>query len=294
MEYAQKDDLDMINTLASKLFPMAEVLSTARQGGMTNHTYEVKLTVGDYIFRLPGPGTENMINRYHEEISAKLAGELGIDTELFYFNAETGVKIVRYIKNAETMSPVTMRKSENVQAVAELFKKLHTCGRDTGVPFDVFAMAEGYENLIRKYQVEFYPDYVQIRRRVMDIKDKIEQKAAKKVPCHNDPLCENWVRGEGRIFLVDWEYAGMNDPMWDLSDLSIEAEYSRQLDDELLKAYLGRNVSEEEHFRFQANKIFVDFLWSLWGKARVPFGGTEMEQYAWMRYNRMKQNLSKI
>ena len=86
----------------------------------------------------------------------------------------------------------------------------------------------------------------------------------------------------------------MNDPMWDLSDLSIEAEYSRQLDDELLKAYLGRNVSEEEHFRFQANKIFVDFLWSLWGKARVPFGGTEMEQYAWMRYNRMKQNLSKI
>lgn len=291
MQSVQNDDLDTINELVAELFPGEAVREVIRQGGMTNHTYAVQLSGGCYIFRLPGLGTESLIDRNNEKISAELASELNIDTELNYFNAETGVKIARYIRNAVTMSPFLMRKEENMQAAADVFRCLHHCGRDTGVFFDVFQMAKGYEELIQKYKGAFYPDYEDIRRKIIAIKDKADKDTLGKVPCHNDPLCENWIQGEGRMFLVDWEYAGMNDPMWDLADLSIEAEYSPELDEKLLKMYLKRAAAEKEIFHFRANKIFLDFLWSLWGKARVPFSGSEMEEYALMRYLRMKKNL---
>ncbi len=60
----------------------------------------------------------------------------------------------------------------------------------------------------------------------MAIKDRMNKLAITKTPCHNDPLCENWLRDPKRIYLVDWEYAGMNDPLWDLADISIEAGYT--------------------------------------------------------------------
>ena len=96
------------------------------------------------------------------------------------------------------------------------------------------------------------------------------------------------------MYLVDWEYAGMNDPMWDLADVSIEAEMNEVMDKKLITRYLGQEPLKDEIFRFQANKIYIDFLWSLWGKTRVPFEGTAMEQYAMDRYNRLKQNLLSI
>ena len=110
----------------------------------------------------------------------------------------------------------------------------------------------------------------------------------KKVPCHNDPLCENWVEGNGRMYLIDWEYAGMNDGMWDIADVSIEAGFDETCDKLLLRAYMEKepDVMDEKHFL--ASKIYVDYLWTLWAKARVPYDGQPMEDWAVERYSRMK------
>ena len=108
------------------------------------------------------------------------------------------------------------------------------------------------------------------------------------VPCHNDPLCENWVQGADKLYLLDWEYAGMNDPMWDLADVSIEAGYTQTQDNQLLESYLQRKPTGEEQRRFLANKIYVDYLWTLWAKTRVPYDGQPMEDWAAERYARLK------
>ena len=110
----------------------------------------------------------------------------------------------------------------------------------------------------------------------------------KKVPCHNDALCENWVEGDGRMYLIDWEYAGMNDGMWDLADVSIEACFEAKHDREFLTAYLGKDPSTLDMKHFLASKIYVDFLWTLWAKARVPYDGQPMEDWAVERYTRLK------
>ena len=126
----------------------------------------------------------------------------------------------------------------------------------------------------------------------MAIKAQIDKEiGAPKVPCHNDPLCENWVEGDGRMYLIDWEYAGMNDGMWDVADVSIEAGFEKAQDSTLLRYYLDREPTVLDWKHFLASKIYVDYLWTLWAKARVPYDGQPMEDWAVERYARMKDNL---
>lgn len=191
------------------------------------------------------------------------------------------------------MTADKLRQKEIIIQIARIFNTLHGSGCNTGVPFEVFDMALSYEKIIQNNHVVLYEDYFLIKDKVMQIKAHVEKSGeVKKVPCHNDSLCGNWVLSdEGRLFLIDWEYAGMNDAMWDLADISIEAEYSEKEDSFLLREYLGRVPLRDEIERFEANKIYLDYLWTLWGKARVPFDGESMEQYALERYIRLKRNI---
>lgn len=139
-----------------------------------------------------------------------------------------------------------------------------------------------------------YADYQEIKSKVIGIKAEVDKICdIRKVPCHNDPLCENWVtKGKGgRMYLIDWEYAGMNDGMWDLADVSIEAGYDRELDEKLLVEYLGRKTKDSDWRHFLASKIYVDYLWTLWAKTRVPYDGQAMEDWAIERYERLKKNI---
>lgn len=285
----QNEDIPKINELIRNVLGTVSVKGTERMGGLTNHTYAVTLDDGRrFVVRIPGEGTEEMINRRDEMISTSLASRLGIDSEVLYFG-DDGSKVTKYIDDALTMSKETLKNLENIRRVADIFRTLHNCGEDTGVPFEVFDMADSYEKIIRNKNVALYDDYESVKAQVFRIKSEIDSaEITVKVPCHNDALCENWVLGEGRMFLIDWEYAGMNDAMWDLADVSIEAEFDHELDTVLLKAYLGHAPSVKETKHFLANKIYVDYLWTLWAKARVPYDGQSMEDWASERYARLK------
>lgn len=265
-----------------------------RLGGLTNHTYHVTLKGGmEYVVRIPGDGTEELIVRADEKKSTALACDLKIDAKCLYFG-EDGSKVTEYISDAVTMSADLLKKEFRIKQMAEIFRRLHSCGQNTGVLFDVFDMALGYEKIIRGNHVAMYADYPEVKETVMRIKSEIDRCCdIKTVPCHNDALCENWVtQGDGgRMYLVDWEYAGMNDGMWDLADVSIEAGYDHLLDEKLLKEYYGRNIEELDWKHFLANKIYVDFLWTLWAKTRVPYDGQSMEDWADERYARLKNNM---
>lgn len=290
----EKEDIPKLRELFRCVFPDAKYTSIERLGGMTNHSYKVTRSDGqEYLLRLPGEGTEEMINRLDERKSTELACKLDIDSPLLYFD-DTGRKIMRFIHDPQPMSEAVMRREENLKQAAELFHRLHTCGEDTGVRFEVFEMADLYERIIREAGTSFYEDYNEVRQTVMDIKVAVDaENEIRKVPCHNDSLMGNWVLdGGGRLYLIDWEYSGMNEPMWDLSCLSIEAEYTPEDDDRLLTAYFGRAATSSEKKYFIAAKVYVDYLWTLWGLTRVPYDGQFMQDYADMRYTRLKKNIA--
>jgi len=287
-------DLPQINKVLKKLTADTSCIKMERMGGMTNHSYHVLMDNGENLaVRLPGDGTEKLICRPDEKVSTELACSLDIDSDLLYFG-EDGTKVSKYIEDAVTMSPESLRKKENILQAAGILKALHTCGADTKVPFEVFDMAANYEKIVMGNKVPLYMDYPNIKSKVMEIKDSIDRlTGVKKVPCHNDPLCENWVMGKDGLYLIDWEYAGMNDGMWDLADVSIEASYNEVQDRALLNAYFGRQETLDEKRRFLANKIYLDYLWTLWGLTRVFFDGEVMQSYADKRYVRLKTNLLK-
>ena len=282
-------DIASVKALLLKVLGTEEYADLSRMGGLTNHTYKVTMSDGaEYVVRIPGEGTEEMIVRKDEMVSTKLACDLGVDAEVLYFG-EDGSKVTKYIKNAITMSSETLHEQKHIEQMAEIFKKMHTCGVDTKVPFEVFEMAASYEKIIFDKNVAMFDDYDEIKAQVMKVKSEIDSAIdVKKVPCHNDALCENWVEGDGRMYLIDWEYAGMNDGMWDLADVSIEAGFDAEHDRKFLIAYLGKEPETINEKHFLANKIYVDFLWTLWAKARVPYDGQPMEDWAVERYTRLK------
>lgn len=245
------------------------------------------------MVRIPGEGTEEIIVREDEKKSTELACNLGIDTKLYYFDGKTGEKVTDYIVDSVTMNSDTLRMDENIKKCAEIFNILHTSNVDTAVPFDVIEMSNTYETFILKHGGSLYDDFKEIKDYINNIKNSYMVNV-KKVPCHNDALCENWIRQGEKMYLIDWEYAGMNDPMWDLADVSIEAEFTEENDDFFLECYYGRTATEEEKKAFLINKVLIDYLWSLWGKTRAVYDGQEMEEYASARYARMKENMKKM
>lgn len=288
-----EEDLPRVRELLIKTDRSSDYVDIERLGGMTNHSYKVTLSDGEELLvRIPGEGTEELINRSDERKSTLLACKLKIDSELLYFG-DDGTKVMRFIHNPQPMDEAVMRRKENLIQAAEIFHRLHTCGVDTGVRFEVFEMADLYERIIRDGGVDFYSDYDGVKQTVIDIKTEVDKDGdAPRVPCHNDSLVGNWVLDDrGKLFLIDWEYSGMNEAMWDLSCLSIEAIYTPENDDDLLKAYYGREASVEEKKRFVAAKLYVDYLWTLWGLTRVPFDGEFMQEYADNRYMRLKNNI---
>ncbi len=285
-------DLELVSDLLGKVIGITSYSAIERMGGLTNHTYHVTMEDGrEYVVRIPGEGTEELIVRSDEMKSTQLACDLGVDAKMLYFGSD-GSKVTEFIPNAETMSAETIKAPRHIAQIAEIYKKMHSCGVDTGVPFEVFDMAAGYEKIISDMNVPMFSDYSENKAKVMAIKAEIDKKVnAPKVPCHNDPLCENWVEGNGRMYLIDWEYAGMNDGMWDVADVSIEAGFDEAHDLKLLEQYLERKPTTTDIKHFLANKIYVDYLWTLWAKARVPYDGQPMEDWAVERYARLKGNL---
>ncbi|WP_029201396.1 choline kinase family protein [Oribacterium sp. NK2B42] len=291
----EKDDIPKLKELLFTALGDSTYADIERLGGMTNHSYKITKNDGqEYLVRLPGEGTEEMINRLDERKSTELACKLDIDSPLLFFD-DNGRKVMRFIHNPQPMNEEVMRREENLLQAADIFRRLHTCGEDTGVRFEVFEMADLYERIIQKAGTAFYQDYADVRQTVMNIKAEVDaENDIRKVPCHNDSLMGNWVLdGDGRLYLIDWEYSGMNEYMWDLSCLSIEADYAAEDDERLLCAYYGRPSTVKEKKYLIAAKLYVDYLWTLWGLTRVPFDGQYMQEYADMRYERLKRNIEK-
>jgi thiamine kinase-like enzyme len=110
-------------------------------------------------------------------------------------------------------------------------------------------------------------------------------------PCHCDPLAENFLDTGARIFIIDWEYAGNNDPMWDLGDVSVEASFGAEQDTALVEAYFGGRPPAAQVGRMVMYKAMCDLLWTLWGAIQHANANPvdDFEAYANTRFARCQQ-----
>lgn len=234
----------------------------SRLGGLTNRVYQLSSAV----LRVPGKGTEEYINRANEAVAARVASEAHVSPDVIYADATTGLMVTSLVSNAVTMSPELFKSRLGSPARAgAVFRKLHTSGGVFPFRFELFAMIDDYLKVLSGKDVELPAGYHDVVKEAEGIRNILTKRPAPLAPCHCDPLCENFLDDGMRMWIVDWEYSGMNDPMWDLGDLSVEGQFNEAQDAEMLVSYFGGAPSPADHGRMVIYKAMCDLLWTLWG-----------------------------
>ena len=238
----------------------------SRLGGLTNLVHKVEMDTQSVVVRIPGPGTEEYINRSIEAHNTKVAAKVGVSPKVIYANADSGIMITETVQNIETMSPDLFKERKEAPKRAGLaLAKLHNSGETFEFRFELFSMIDEYLAILSNKNVDFPDGYHEVVNAARPIKELLEKTNLPLAPCHCDPLCENFLDDGSIMWIVDWEYSGMNDPIWDLGDLSVEAGMSNLQDLELLQAYFGRDPTDQETARMIIYKAMCDLLWTLWG-----------------------------
>jgi thiamine kinase-like enzyme len=233
-----------------------------RLGGLTNLVFRA----GDYCLRLPGKGTEEYIDRANEAVAARAAAGAGVAPEVVHADAKTGLMVTRFIDGAVTMTPEAFGARSGAPARAgQAFAKLHSSGAQFPFRFELFAMIDDYLGILATKDVALPPGYHDVVAEAEAVRAALNAHPLPLAPCHCDPLCENFLDTGQKMWIVDWEYSGMNDPMWDLGDLSVEAGFDAAQDGELLRAYFGAEPNACDHGRMVIYKAMCDLLWTLWG-----------------------------
>lgn len=236
-----------------------------RLGGLTNLVYKVELGGEAFCLRVPGAGTEAYIDRRVEAVNARAAAAAGVSPEPLYID-EAGLMLTRFIEGAITMSPAAFRADTGAVARAgRAFAALHRSGQSFAFRFELFAMIDDYLGVLDRLGAKLPEGYHDVVREAEPIRQALASRPAPLAPCHCDPLCENLLDTGERMWLVDWEYSGMNDPMWDLGDLSVEGGFDEAQDQALLEAYFAGPPRPADRGRMVIYKAMCDLLWTLWG-----------------------------
>ncbi|MGL5152652.1 MAG: phosphotransferase [Clostridium sp.] len=263
-------------------------------GGMTNKNYKVIIGSEAFVLRVPGNGTEEMISRIDEFDNAIYAAKVGVDAELVYFNKESGIKVSKFIENAETLSDEASKQEHNMRLVCDILRNLHNSKMPMKNTFDVYEKVSVYEELLKKTNNPNFDDYNEVKDRVICLKNVMRELDVELTPCHNDTLAANFIKsGDDKIYLIDWEYGGMNDPMWDIAAHCLENGFSDEDEELFLEVYFNGKPEPKYLKRVLINKIYQDFLWSLWTKVKEG-NGDDFGTYGIDRYNRAKKNLDLI
>ncbi|MEZ5924706.1 MAG: choline/ethanolamine kinase family protein [Hyphomicrobiaceae bacterium] len=263
------DDIAAARTAIAKLgfFASADParIQIRRLGGLTNLVFRVDYDGAAYCMRLPGKGTEEYIDRKIEAHAAKAAAMAKVSPELLWFS-DDGAMITRYLDGTRTMTPTLFKSTAGAPLRAgKVFKQLHTSGQTFNFRFELFKMIDEYLKVLSTKEVEFPEGYHDVLKEAETVRAALNARPVPLAPCHCDPLCENFLDTGERMWLVDWEYSGMNDPMWDLGDLSVEAGFDVVQEEEMLLGYFGAEPSKTERGRMVIYKAMCDLLWTLWG-----------------------------
>ena len=273
--------------ISSLLSEEEEVLSVEQLGGMTNQNYLVKTTSKPYIVKFFGKGTEKLINRQDEKYNLELLKDLNLDVKNYLFDIESGIKVNEYIESAVTLDSTSIKTK--FEKIAPILQTIHASGKELRGEFAPFEEIKKYESLIEGNIP--YANYEAVKKEVFSLEKRLADLGVDRKSCHIDLVPENFIESpQGRMYLIDWEYSSMNDPMWDLAALFLESEFTNQEEEDFLTYYESDKtpVSRE---KIRIYKILQDTIWSLWTVYKED-QGADFGDYGVSRYKRAVDGLT--
>ena len=260
---------------------------TVLKKGMTNRSFLFECKGKKYIMRVPGEGTDKLINRAQEAEVYNVVKNYDICDNIQYINPKNGYKITEFIENAHCCDPFDY---EDVKKCMKRLRGFHNLKLRVNHEFDIFGFIDFYESLWEGIPSE-YKDYNQTKEKVLSLKDYIDKHTSEKYLTHIDAVPDNFLihetdKGED-IRLIDWEYAGMQDQNVDIAMFAIYACYDRPDVEKLIDAYYPEGCSKEIRLKIYCYIAACGLLWSNWCEYKrnlgVEFGEYSLRQYRYAK-----------
>lgn len=273
---------------------------TVLKKGMTNRSFLFTCKRKKYIMRIPGEGTDQLINRRQEaEVYHTIDGKKICD-DIAYINPENGYKITEFLEGARVCDPLNY---EDVKKCMKRLRAFHGLKLKVNHEFDIFGQIEFYESLWDGAP-SAYKDYGKTKANVLSLKPYIDAHASEKVLTHIDAVPDNFLfvdrDGCEEIRLIDWEYAGMQDPHVDVAMFCIYSLYNKRQVDRLISAYFTEGCDNATRIKIYCYIAACGLLWSNWCEYKrnlgVEFGEYSLRQYRYAKdyYRIVQDELKKL
>lgn len=255
--------------------------------GMTNRSFLFTCRDKRYIMRIPGEGTDQLINRAEEaSVYYALKGK-DISDNIIYMNPENGYKITEFIENSRVCNPFNPL---DVHDCMKRLREFHNLRLKVDHTFDIFQKIDFYESLWNG-QPSVYRDYEETKRNVLSLKAYIDVHAKAYALTHIDAVPDNFLFAnenlKKQIHLIDWEYAAMQDQDVDLAMFCIYAMYDRKHVDKLIDAYYTEGCPDDIRVKIYCYIACCGLLWSNWCEFKrnlgVDFGEYALRQYRYAK-----------
>lgn len=256
--------------------------------GMTNRSFLFRCGENRYIMRIPGEGTHQLINRRNEADVYRTINGKKICDDVIYMNPENGYKITEYIENARVCDP---ENPDDVKKCMDKLKSFHEMELKVDHRFDLFGQIEFYESL-RQGAPSAYKDYPAVKENILSLKEYIDHNCGKEVLTHIDAVPDNFLftqtdKKAESIRLIDWEYAGMQDPHVDIAMFCIYSFYDRKQIDRTIDFYFSGNCPDPVRIKIYCYVAVCGLLWSNWCEYKrnlgVDFGEYSLRQYRYAK-----------
>lgn len=259
--------------------------------GMTNRSFIFTVNNKRYIMRIPGEGTDKLIDRKEEYDVYQRVKKEPYTEKILYLNPANGYKISEFLEDTRNSDANNI---QDVKKSMSVLRKFHGQNYQVNHTFDLWKQIDFYENLRKAASV--YRDYEEIKDWVLKLKPFIDDNVTKWSLCHIDANYDNFlIDKNNNVFLIDWEYAGMQDPDLDIAMYAIYAGYTKEKIDQLINIYYENKVSENIRYKIYAYVAVGGLLWSNWCEYKqslgLDFGEYSLAQYRYAKeYSKLVLN----
>lgn len=267
---------------------------TVLKKGMTNRSFLFECRNKKYIMRIPGEGTDHLINRKEEAAVYQALENRQICDDVLYMNPDNGYKITAYLEDATNCDAENWNE---VEACITKLREFHELNLTVGHRFDIFGQIDFYESLWNG-EKSYFKDYEKTKTAIFELKKWIDTLEKKETLVHIDAVPDNFLFTKDGIRIIDWEYAGMQDPHVDIAMFSIYSLYSKEQVDHLIDLYFKGEVSSIIRTKIYAYIASAGLLWSNWCEYKrslgIDFGEYSLCQYRYAKeYSKLVQTLLK-
>jgi len=257
--------------------------------GITNMNYKIIVDKKSFFISIPSPNSKILnINYKNKYYNNKICGEINISPKVIHFIDSENLLITEFI-NSKHSSLDMFQSLNEIERLVENIKCLHSA-RPFLKNFNMFDRIISYQNILNKYGLS--PKINKYVNHVKSLQNKLYLPNHKLVPCHNDLLSENIINKDNKIFIIDFDYSGNNDPCFELGNLSVEMEYDDNQISELVKSYYGE-VNENVLFRVNLQGVVSDIGWSLWSYVQAKNSNLNFDYETHAAY-RLERAINKI